>query len=107
MELKDRMARIRQMERYLDEGQESIRNLAEALEQWEEVQENLQKLFGYYGSLDWFSDLEADERGELPKDLKRGVLSEDAVYNLIADYEEMKKRLGIGWGSDAQVICKR
>ena len=28
-------------------------------------------------------DYEADERGELPPDLKRGVLSQDALYDLL------------------------
>ena len=29
-----------------------------------------------------------DEAGLLPKDLKRGVLSEDGVYHLLADLEK-------------------
>ena len=32
-------------------------------------------------------DYEADERGELPPDLKRGVLSQDALYNLLEGAE--------------------
>ena len=32
-------------------------------------------------------DYEADEAGELPEDLKRGILSEDGLYNLPAEYE--------------------
>jgi hypothetical protein len=28
---------------------------------------------------------EADERGELPPDLKRGVLSQDALYDLLEE----------------------
>ena len=47
------------------------------------TQENIQKLTNYYESPDWRSDFESDERGELPKGLKRGVLSEDGIYNLI------------------------
>ena len=30
-------------------------------------------------------DYEADERGELPPDLKRGVLSQDALYDLLEE----------------------
>ena len=41
----------------------------------------------YYESGLWLSDYEADERGELPADLKRGVLSEDGLYNLLNDIE--------------------
>ena len=35
----------------------------------------------------WLADYEADERGEFPKELKRGVLSQDALYNLLCDVE--------------------
>ena len=42
----------------------------------------------YYTGRLWRLDFEADEKGLLPKRLKRGVLSEDAVYNLLSDYEE-------------------
>lgn len=38
----------------------------------------------YFGPL-WMKDHETDEAGLLPADLKRGVLSEDAVYNLFTE----------------------
>lgn len=38
-------------------------------------------------------DFEADEAGLLPADLKRGVLSEDAVYDLIVGHRELMTRL--------------
>ena len=38
-------------------------------------------------------DYEADEAGKLPADLKRGVLSEDAVYDLLSDYDALEKQL--------------
>ena len=37
----------------------------------------------YHGSKQWRKDFEADEQGLYPEDLKRGVLSEDGVYNLL------------------------
>ncbi len=43
--------------------------------------EKLDLLLSYYKSPLWLSDYEADERGELPEDLKRGILSEDGFYN--------------------------
>ena len=33
----------------------------------------------------------ADEAGNLPPDLKRGVLSEDGIWNLLSDYREIQK----------------
>ena len=38
-------------------------------------------------------DFEADEQGLLPPGLKRGVLSEDAVYDLLTDNRELMARL--------------
>lgn len=37
----------------------------------------------YYTSGEWRDDYEADEAGQLPLDLKRGVLSQDGVYDLM------------------------
>ena len=45
--------------------------------------ELLRELSEYYGSPAWKRDLAADEAGLLPKDLKRGVLSEDGIYDLL------------------------
>jgi hypothetical protein len=41
----------------------------------------------------FLKDFEADERGELPKDMPRGVLSEDALYDLLEEITEMRSRL--------------
>ena len=38
-------------------------------------------------------DFEADEQGLLPTGLKRGVLSEDAVWDLLTDNRELLARL--------------
>ena len=43
------------------------------------------ELRDYYSGGQWLRDYEADERGELPADLKRGVLSQDGLWNLIED----------------------
>ena len=45
--------------------------------------ETLRLLDAYYTSGEWREDYEADERGDLPPDLKRGVLSQDALYDLL------------------------
>ena len=37
----------------------------------------------YYENGQWLRDYEADERGELPRELKRGVLSQDGLWNLL------------------------
>ncbi len=42
-----------------------------------------------YGSKQWRKDFEADEQGLYPEDLKRGVLSEDGIYNLLERNKEV------------------
>ncbi|WP_294411497.1 DUF4298 domain-containing protein [uncultured Ruminococcus sp.] len=48
----------------------------------------LAELEKYYTSDAWKQDFAADEAGLLPKELKRGVLSEDGVYNLLSEADE-------------------
>ncbi len=43
----------------------------------------LKILLDYYTSGQWLKDYELDEKGYLPPDVKRGVLSEDGVYNFL------------------------
>lgn len=47
--------------------------------------EAMRLLDAYYTSGEWREDYEADERGEFPPELKRGVLSQDALYDLLED----------------------
>ena len=42
-------------------------------------------LIAYYESPLWREDLKLDEKGMLPKSLKRGILSEDGIYNFITE----------------------
>ncbi|MBO2525950.1 MAG: hypothetical protein CW341_09680 [Bacteroidetes bacterium] len=44
-----------------------------------------------YYTTTWLSDFEADEAGLLPPDLKRGVLSEDGIYNLLEEYKRVEE----------------
>ena len=48
--------------------------------------EALRTLSDYMESGLWRLDYERDERGEFPPDLKRGVLSQDGLYDLLAEY---------------------
>ncbi len=55
-----------------------------------ELENNLSILRDYMESGQWQKDFEADEAGLVPRDLPREVLSEDALYNLLADAGEMR-----------------
>lgn len=81
------------MEERLDRCLEATARLSAACEEWKETLEDSRILEEYYQGGDWMEDYEADERGELPDDLIRGVLSEDAVYDYIFGRQELAKEL--------------
>lgn len=57
------------------------------------VAEAIQTLSDYYTNGDWLHDYELDEKGLLPPELKRGVLSQDGLYNLLSE-ERWNKQTG-------------
>ena len=78
------------MERSLSsEARAALDGFSEALSAYADVQEELRILAAYYEGDEWRGDFEDDEAGKLPKDLPRGVLSEDAVYDLLTDNREL------------------
>ena len=89
----EQIERITYMEQILDEVTEAVSSLTEALEKYSTIQDKLQELSAYYGSEQWRQDFDDDSAGEIPSNLKRGVLSEDAVYNLLADISDLKEQL--------------
>ena len=89
----EQIERIRDMESCLDASEKAIRELSEALSTYEESQLQYRKLSDYYGSDQWMQDYADDEAGKLPRDLKRGVLSEDGVYDLITENRELLVRM--------------
>ena len=90
---KEQITRIRKMERRLNRSMVAVKRLSNALDKWDAIQDDIAALDEYYGSGEWRQDFEDDEAGKLPQDLKRGVLSEDGIWNLLADCKELKKRM--------------
>ena len=86
-----RVERITHMESLLDKSTEAIARLEQALEDFAALQPDIAELEAYYTSPQWHKDFEADEAGKLPKDLKRGVLSEDGIGNVLDDYKRLKE----------------
>lgn len=83
------ITRICRMEEILDKSGKAVRNLQEALERYVALEEAIHELELYYTGGQWQKDFADDEAGRLPKDLQRGVLSEDAVYDLLALRDEV------------------
>ena len=68
--------------------EEAIRRIQRMEEIFDAVQADhdhpsLGELVRYYEGGQWLRDYELDEQGLLPKDLKRGILSQDGIYNLL------------------------
>ena len=82
------IARVKKMEGYLDEILEFMKKHPSEVKEDRKVRDMLKELIDYYENGQWLADYECDERGELPKDLKRGVLAEDTIYNLIGELGE-------------------
>ena len=57
----------------------------------EEESAELQALREYMESGQWKADFEADEAGQIPPGVKRGVLSEDGLYDLLLEAEKVKR----------------
>ena len=76
--MSDIIDRVTRMENILDELAAVVAKSAQAMDELENHVEKLNTIKKYYES-QYMKDWSADERGELPKDLKRGVLSEDGI----------------------------
>ena len=81
----EQIERIKQMELRMERAAKAVMELSAALDNYEAVQDDIAALEQYYGSEEWKQDFAADEAGLLPADLKRGVLSEDGIWNLLSD----------------------
>lgn len=81
------------MEQHLDRASQAVMRLSAALDDYAEAQEALHQLNTYYGSDEWKQDFADDEAGLLPNDLKRGVLSEDGIWNVLTDSGNLNSRM--------------
>lgn len=86
--------RIEQMETILDTANGKLNDLETAIAAWKKYQNEIRKLEAYYTGADWKKDFALDEAGKLPADLKRGVLSEDGVYDMLERNREYLERIG-------------
>jgi hypothetical protein len=89
----EQIERIKHFEMLLDRVAPVLENLEDALDAFDGVQDDVKELSTYYESDEWRDDFEADEAGKLPADLKRGVLSEDGIYDVLSDHYALTVRL--------------
>ena len=86
----DQLKRIAYMETILNEASSAVEALHSALARYEEMQPRIRELEAYYTGPQWMRDYEDDCEGRLPDGLLRGVLSEDAVHDLLCREDELK-----------------
>ena len=79
--------RIVKNEERLDNLLEIIKELELSLEKFKSNKKNLYLLNKYYGSKNWFKDKEMHDKGLIKE--KAGVLSEDAVWNMNEEIDNL------------------
>ena len=82
------IARIEKMEALFDRLSEAYAANPECLKDNSELRRAAAMLSDYLSNGEWLRDYELDEQGLLPRALKRGVLSEDGLYNLLCDLRD-------------------
>ncbi|MBQ8555372.1 MAG: DUF4298 domain-containing protein [Clostridia bacterium] len=81
-----RLDRIALMEQAFDE-------CTAALDAYEAALPKLRALEKYLSSGQWLEDYETDEAGLIPAGMKRGVLSQDALFDLLSRDAALRKRI--------------
>ena len=87
------LQRIVAMEAAFERTAEAVKALEQALDAYETVKVDISRLTDYLDSGAWMEDFSADEAGLLPKELLRGVLSEDGLYNLLGDIVRVNEQM--------------
>ena len=103
MEIKEAIKRITEAEEIYDRASAAIAAAADHLGGLLAMQPEIAKLSDYYAGPGWKADFELDEQGLFPADLKRGVLSEDGLYNLLENNRELLEMLN----ADAKLETER
>ena len=102
----DPVNRIEYMEELYDKGLKLIKEAEENPIPFLNFQSEIEKLDEYYSDERWKNDFALDEQGKLPAGLKRGVLSEDGLYNLLGENKEVLETIREKYKDDFEVSAK-
>lgn len=89
--------RIKEMEVLFKRAESVTRVMIQTLDIYKESLPEIRELEAYYTGDLWKKDFALDEAGKLPKNLERGVLSEDGLYNMLERNEEILAMLSKKW----------
>ena len=86
--MEDIINRIKNMESVFDFLQRMVaeKSVSVCKEDWFRI--HLNNLLDYYENGLWRLDYELDEKGMIPSELKRGILSQDGVYDFLTDIND-------------------
>lgn len=87
----EQIARITYMETLFDEITELLEKEVLPFEEEKKLCQKVTELEQYYTGPLWRKDFEDDRESRIPKDLKRGVLSEDGIWNILEDYDARRR----------------
>lgn len=83
------------MENILDKATYMMDTLEKKIAEYEDFQSAIKKLEAYYTSQQWKDDYAMEEAGKYPEKLRRGVLSQDGIWNMLERNKELTQRIGI------------
>ncbi len=67
--------------------------LDKALNDFKSHQKKLEELERYYYSEKFRDDYDASNKGEIPSEINQGILTEDAIYDLLGDNYYMAREM--------------
>ncbi len=89
----NQIQRICAMEEKLERCVAALAVLESALDGYQSVSRDIQALAEYMDGGQWLRDYTDDAFGRIPRDLKRGVLSQDALYDMLTDDCRLKQTM--------------
>jgi hypothetical protein len=84
---------IVELTKIYEDHKELTDNLTDALKDFRDHQKELEKLEKYYYSEDFMKDHDASNKGEIPSEINQGILTEDAIYDLLGDNYYMAREM--------------
>ena len=87
IKIKFAISRITKMEKLFDDLKFSFEKSKEEFYKNKNLQRKLKVLTNYYENGKWLKDYQLDEENLLPKNLKRGILSQDGIYDFLCEVE--------------------
>ena len=87
----EQVLRIKHYEELFDRIDTSVRKVKDSVRKLDALGPVVAELTEYYESDLWKNDFADDEAGKLPRTLKRGVLSEDGVYDLLEEVRRIRE----------------